>query len=313
VGRLLPVYLDQVSQGGPALEATYNLTREGWLEDWMRLRTGQEEEDIRLAYMTPFFSVNQISAIKPGASILATVTDSEQRVLPALITQRYGEGKSAALTVGDMWRWAMKDAEQQGELGKTWRQLLRWSVTDVPTRVEVEKEESTEGAIPLTRISVQVRDKKFEPQDDATVLLTVKDMNGEIRNLTAEPSLENPGLFTAEYLSEESNGYRIEARVLDGAGVEIGTGEVARALNPEAAEFARLGPDPTVLQRLAGGTGGKMLSLAELGQLPGLLKELDLPVIEIKQRPLWHTPWIFLMALLCFLGEWALRRRSGVI
>ena len=313
VGRLLPVYLDQVSQGGPALEATYNLTREGWLEDWMRLRTGQEEEDIRLAYMTPFFSVNQISAIKPGASILATVTDSEQRVLPALITQRYGEGKSAALTVGDMWRWAMKDAEQQGELGKTWRQLLRWSVTDVPTRVEVEKEESTEGAIPLTRISVQVRDKKFEPQDDATVLLTVKDMNGEIRNLTAEPSLENPGLFTAEYLSEESNGYRIEARVFDGAGVEIGTGEVARALNPEAAEFARLGPDPTVLQRLAGGTGGKMLSLAELGQLPGLLKELDLPVIEIKQRPLWHTPWIFLMALLCFLGEWALRRRSGVI
>lgn len=313
VGRLLPVYLDQTSQGGPALEATYNLTREGWLEDWMRLRASQEQEDIRLAYMTPFYAVNQISAIKPGASILSTVTDSADRVLPALVTQRYGEGKSGALTVGDMWRWSMKDAEQQAEAGKMWRQLLRWSVTGVPARVEVEKEESSEGAIPLTRISVRVRDKAFEPQDDATVLLTVKEVNGGSRNLTAEPSLEQPGLFTAEYLSEESNGYRIEARVLDGAGVEIGTGEVARALNPEAAEFARLGPDPGLLQRLAEGSGGKLLSLPELGQLPGLLKELDLPVVEIKQTPLWHTPWLFLIALLCFLGEWALRRRSGVI
>ncbi len=313
VGRLLPVYLDQIGKGAPALDATYNLTREGSLEDWMRLRAGQEEEDIRLAYMPPFFAVNQISAIKPGASILATVTDSEQRVLPALITQRYGEGKSGARAVGDIWRWAMKDAEQQAEVGKMWRQLLRWSVTDVPARVEVEKEESTEGAIPMTKVSVRVRDKAFVPQDDATVLLTVKEVNGVSRAITAEPSLDEPGLFTAEYLAEESDGYRIEARVLDGAGVEVGKGEVARALNPEAAEFARLGPDPVLLGRLAEGTGGKLLTLADLGQLPALLSELDLPAVEVKQTPLWHSPWLFLIALLCFLGEWALRRRSGVI
>lgn len=313
VGRLLPVYLDQTSKDGPALEATYNLTREGWLEDWMRHRSAQEEEDIRLAYMTPFFAVNQISAIKPGASILSTVTDSEQRVLPALITQRYGEGKSAALTIGDIWRWAMKDSEQQAEVGKMWRQLLRWTVTDVPSRVEVEKEELSEGAIPLTRISVQVRNQVFEPQDDATVFLSVKDLDGTSRNITAEPSLDQPGLFTAEYLSEDSGGYRIEARVVDGEGKEIGKGEVARALNSEAEEFARLGPDPSLLAPLASMSGGKLLTIAEIGQLPAMLKELDIPVIEVKQTPLWHTPWLFLIALLCFLGEWALRRRHGVI
>lgn len=313
VGRILPIYLDQTSKGGPALEATYDLTREGRLEDWMRLRAGQEEEDIRLAYMPPFFAVNQIAAIKPGASILATVTDSEQRVHPALVTQRYGEGKTAAVAVGDIWRWAMKDAEQQAEAGKMWRQLLRWAVTDVAARVEVEKEERSEGAIPMTKVSVRVRDEAYAPQDDATVLLTVKEVNGPSRQLTAEASLDEPGLFTAEYLSEESDGYRIEARVLDGTGLEIGRGEVARALNPEAAEFARLGPDASVLGRLAEVSGGELLSLAELGRLPGLLRELDLPLVEIKQIPLWHSPWLFLIALLCFLGEWALRRRGGVI
>lgn len=313
VGRLLPVYLDQRSRENAALEATYDLTREGRLEDWMRLRAEEEEEDIRLAYMPPFFAVNQLAAVKPGASVLATVTDSEQRVHPALVTQRYGEGKTAALAVGDMWRWAMKDAEQQAEAGKMWRQLLRWSVTDVAGRVEVEKEESSEGAIPVTRVSVRVRDEAFAPQDDATVLLTVKEVDGSSRQLTAEASLDEPGLFTAEYLSEESDGYRIEARVLDGAGLEIGKGEVARALNPEAAEFARLGPDPTPLARLAEASGGKLLSLEELGRLPGLLRELDLPVVETKRTPLWHGPWLFLIALLCFLGEWTLRRRGGVI
>lgn len=313
VGRLLPVYLDQIAAGGPALNATYNLTREGWLEDWMRLRTSQEKEEIRLAYMMPFYSVNQISAIKPGASILATVTDSEERVLPALVTQRYGEGKSAALMIGDIWRWAMKDKEQQEEVGKMWRQLLRWTVTDVPTRVEITKEERNEGAIPLTRLSVHVRDEAFEPQDDATVLLTVKDLNGTVRSLSAEPSLEQPGVFTADYLTEESNGYRIEAKVLDGTGKELGGGEIARALNPESEEFSRLGPDSVLLGRLAEVSGGKLVTLDALEQLPALLRSLDLPVVEVKQTPLWHAPWLFLLALLCFLGEWGLRRRHGVL
>ncbi|MCB1207590.1 MAG: hypothetical protein KDN18_25285, partial [Verrucomicrobiae bacterium] len=254
-GRLLPVYLDQKEPGGPALDATYNLTREGWLEDWMRLRAGQDEEEIRLAYMPPFFAINRLPTIKPGASILSTVTDSEGRVLPALVTQRYGEGRAGALAVADFWRWGMKDTEQQAELAKMWRQFLRWTVTDVPARVELTKEESNDGAIPVTRLSVRVRDLKYDPQDDATVLVTVKDLDGTSRNLTAEPSLEEPGLFTAEYLSEESEGYRIEAKVIDGNGEEIGAGEAARSLNPEAAEFAHLGPDPSVLERLAKVTG----------------------------------------------------------
>lgn len=313
IGRLLPVYLDRKEPGGPSLDATYNLTREGWLEDWMRLRAGQEEEEIRLAYMPPFFAVNRLPSIKPGASILSTVTDGEGRVLPALVTQRYGEGRSAAVAVADFWRWGMKDAEQQAELGKMWRQLLRWSVTDVPSRVEVTKSATNDGAIPVTRIAVRVRDLQHEAQDDATVLLKVSDLDGSVRRLVAEPSLDEPGLFTAEHLSEESAGYRIEAEVIDGEGKEIGGGEVARTFNPEAAEFARLGPDPSLLNRLAEATGGEVLRPGELSRLPGLLGELDLPVVEVRQRPLWHTPWLFLIALACFLGEWGLRRRKGAI
>lgn len=313
VGRMLPVYLDGTGRGGPALEATYNLTREGWLEPWMRLRASQEEEDIRLAYMTPFYSINQIQAIKPGASILATVVDSESRTLPALVTQRYGEGKTAALTIGDIWRWAMKDAEQQMEVAKAWRQLIRWSVAEVPSRVEMTMTSEDKGGLPLTQLAVRVRDDAFAPQDDASVILTVTDLDGSTTQIPADPSLEQPGLFTAEYLSGDSEGYRIEAEVRDGDGLIIGTDQAARTFNPAAQEFASIGPNPEPLQQIADATGGEMLALADIGKLPDLLKDLDLPVVEVRQTPLWHTPWLFLIALACFLGEWALRRRQGVL
>jgi uncharacterized membrane protein len=313
IGRLLPVYLEELGRGGPSLEASFNLTREGWLAPWMRLRASKEEEITRLAYMPAFFSMNQIRAIKPGASVLATVSDSEERTLPALITQRYGEGKAAAVTVADLWRWGMKDPEQQGELAKTWRQLLRWSVTEVPSRVELTKEEVDAGGLPLTKLSVRVRDETFAPQDDANVVLTITGESGETTQLNGEPSLEEPGLFTAEYASETSPGYRIEATVVDGDGVEVGTAEAARTFNPDALELARIGPDRKRLEQIAAATGGKVLGLEEIGDLPALLKKLELPVSEVRQRPLWHTPWLFLLALAFVLGEWILRRKQGIL
>lgn len=313
IGRVLPVYLDKIRNGPPSLESAFDLTREGWLEPWMRLRSSKDEETNRLAYMTPFFAVNQVSAIKPGASILSTVIDSERRTLPAIITQRYGEGKSAAVTIADFWRWGMKDPEQQENLARSWRQLVRWAINEVPSRVELEKEEVNSGPLPLTKLSVRVQTKTFDPQDDATVILTVSHEDGETSTLSAEPSLTDPGLFTTEYASENPSGYRVQASVLDGEGEEIGTDEIARTINPEADEFAKLGPNQSTLERIAAETGGKMLRLDELAELPALLKTLDLPISEVRQRPLWHTPWLFLIALACFLGEWVIRRRQGIL
>jgi len=313
VSRLLPVYLDPLGKPDAVLDATWDLSREGWLEPWMRHRADNEQENIRLAYMTPFFSVNQLSAIKPGASLLATVTDPNGRVLPALTVQRYGNGRSAALAVADMWRWGMKDAEQQAELGRAWRQLFRWAVAETPTRVELRELSDESAPSALTRVAVQVRTPAFEPQDDASVVLTAVNRDGTRTILPIEPSLDEPGAFTAEYLNSGGRGFRIEASVRDGSGTELGSDEIASARNDEAAEFARLGPNLKPLSRIAAATGGKLLTLAELDQLPGLLGELDFPIMETRQHPLWHTPWLFLAALLCFLGEWTLRRRHGIL
>ncbi len=45
VGRMLPVYLYQAGAVSPVEDARFNLTREGWLEPWMRLRSTENDEE----------------------------------------------------------------------------------------------------------------------------------------------------------------------------------------------------------------------------------------------------------------------------
>ncbi|TXT16631.1 MAG: membrane protein [Planctomycetota bacterium] len=87
VGDMLPVYLDR---GDPTTtDAGYrlSLTREGWLQPWVRTRTNESEESKRLAAMPGFKSLNGVQAIKPGASVLAQVTSADDKESPALVVQ----------------------------------------------------------------------------------------------------------------------------------------------------------------------------------------------------------------------------------
>ena len=103
----------------------------------MRLRQKKDEEEARLAFMPEFHAANRVPAIKPGASLLAVATDAGGGRYPALVTQRYGVGRTAAYLLGDVWRWGMKSPELRADMEKSWRQLMRWLVVDSPDLIEV--------------------------------------------------------------------------------------------------------------------------------------------------------------------------------
>ena len=106
-----------------------------------------------------------------------------------------------ALTVGDVWRWGMRDANAHRDMDKAWRQLLRWLVTDVPNRVDLAVERQPEDPNGTVSLRVRVRDPKFQPLDNASVSLEVQPvmvqaaaepMTNSIR-LHAEPSARRTG------------------------------------------------------------------------------------------------------------------------
>lgn len=315
VGRMLPVYLDKLGASSHVQDAKFSITREGWLEPWTRLRTEQEQDEQRLAQMPAFWAVNQSTSIKPGATILASVTDGQQRRFPALVTQRYGTGRTVALTIGDLWRWGMKDAEQHADMDKAWRQLLRWLVVDVPDRIELQAAISQVSGQALTRMSVRVHDAAFRPQDDASVQIEVQPPGEQAKPATvfAEPSLKEPGLFDAEHYPRAAGGYRVKATVKDGAGKVLGEKTAGFALNPLADEMAVLAPNRAFMERLAADSGGQFLALKDVAKLAEILPKLEMPQMERKSQPVWHNPWWMIAVLALLVGEWALRRSAGVI
>lgn len=315
VGRMLPVYLDRVSRVPPLQNARMDMTREGWLEPWMRLRPSQEEDERRLSSMPGFHSVNPIFSIKPGASVLATVS-TQDATFPALAAQRFGEGRVLALMVGDLWRWGMSDPEAMKDQERFWRQLMRWLVVDVPDRVQV----SAELGAQSVKLAVRVREASFEPMDDALVRLEVTAPDGNTSQLYGEPSLKEAGLFEAEFFPKLPGAYRAEAKVERAGGEADAPARAAFAsvkstgwvFQPLVQEMARLVPAREALQLLADSTGGRVLTLDELGSLPDLLRAVEVPVQETLSEPLWHSP-VFFVLILGLLGvEWLLRRKGGM-
>jgi uncharacterized membrane protein len=313
VGELLPVYLN----GSPAAPSPgahrLVLTREGWLQPWVRTRKTEEEERKRLAVMPDFQTLSRVGRIKPGAVTLAEASDDEGHHVPALVCQTFGKGHVAALLVGDLWRWGMRrDNAEESDLERSWRQTARWLVSDVPGRVEASIRPKAESATPAIEIAVRVRDAEYRPLDNAKVALKLTLPDGGAIAIDAEPDSREAGLYTTSYVTKHPGAHRIVANAIGPDGATIGEREIGWAAQPAADEFARLTPDREFLATLASRTGGEVVNGDSLGAFVASLPARRAPISEQWTSPLWHHPLYFLIAILCLSAEWGLRRINGL-
>ena len=313
VGDMLPVYLDR---GDPtAADAGYRLllSREGWLQPWVRLRTNETDESKRLTSMPEFKSLNGVQAIKPGASVLAQVTSADGKESPALVVQPFGRGRTAALLIGDLWRWNLKRTDHtESDLEKSWRQTVRWLVSDVPGRVEVESRRSSTGSTPAVQVLVRARDAQFEPLDNANVALHVQTPDGHKIELVAESSDRSPGQYEALFAPRAPGVYRATILVTAADGSEVGQREIGWTVEPQTEEFRTLAANHPLLEQLAKQTGGEVIALDNLDSFVSSLPNRKIPVTETWTYPLWHQSSVFLLAITCLIGEWGLRRWRGM-
>jgi len=265
--------------------------------------------------MSPFHVLNQVRGARPGATVLGTVTAEGGRSFPALIVQRFGNGRAGALTVGDVWRWALGRAELQPDLARFWRQTIRWLVSDVPEQVSVRAERRpAEAGQPVT-LRVRVRDRSFRPADDVQVGLEVTAPDGEKTTLPAMAAAE-AGVYEASYQPRTSSagggGYRARARVTQVDGQPAGEAETGWVLDLDAEEHRSIRANPALLAAIARKTGGQMVALGDLEAFARALPRRGAPIVEPRSHALWHRWPVFLAAVACFAAEWALRRRRGL-
>jgi len=314
VGDMLPVYLDVTGEADPPRDLKFSLTREGWLQAWARIRSTETDERTRLDEMPSFQVLNRTRGIKPGASVIAALSDGRGNDFPAIVVQRYGSGRTGALTIGDFWRWGLTQENLQRDLGKGWRQMIRWLVADTPKRIEFATQKATSENGQVFNLRVRVRDEKFQPMDNANVIVSVSEISKPAPpiRLTAEPSSQEPGVYQASFVSRHPGGYRANAIVTNATGGWVGAAEAGWVSDLAEEEFRSLKPNRASLESLAGKTGGEVITLDKLQNLVDGLPRKKAPVTENWTAPLWHKPAVFLFALGCFVIEWGLRRWKGL-
>jgi len=322
IGDMLPVYLGEPQNlPAPIAGLQMQLTREGWLEPWARLRDTESAEQQVRGEIDRFEVYNRIRGVKPGATVITTAQDPAGGETPGLVVQRFGRGRTAAMLFGDVWKWGMQDADAHVEMDKAWRQMARWLVADVPEQVALTIEPVADDVNGAVTLQVRVRNASYLPLSDAGVTVAVEPVRfgNEVSDapdrsiqLRAEPSLREVGLYEATYVPRLTGGFKVTAVATNTVGAEIGRDEAGWSVDLAADEFRSLTPNFGLMDTLARRTGGRLVDKDELEDFVAELPNESAPVMESWSYPLWHTPAMFAFALGCLLSEWGLRRWKGM-
>ena len=313
IGESLPVYLDQRTLPPENMDYRLALTREGWVQPWVRIESTRESELKRLETMPPFQTLSRSRSIKPGATILANVTGADDQTHPALVVQRFGNGRTAAMLIGDLWRWKLQSENENEDLNKAWRQTLRWLVSETPRRVDVLAEPASDPSqTQLTKIRVNVLDEEFKPQLNAELELKVITPSKKEIVIASEQDSGKVGSYIAEFSSREPGAYRIVATANSSDGELIEARETGWVSDPAVDEFASLQPNRELLQQIADQTDGELVEIANLESFAAAFDSKKVPISETKSIPWWHRWSIFAAAIGLLCAEWGARRMWGL-
>ena len=337
IGELLPLDLrrEATAVQGPL---RLKLTREGWLQPWVRLRTDEESERSRLLDMPTFETLNPAVRVRPGAQVMASVSDEAGQEWPALVVQRFGRGRSAAMCIGDLWRWRMDEGRRtvaaglssgSGQAGEPWdrepsedrgdysraaRQMVRWLVSDVPRRLTVSSTPAPEEGVHTWRVSAAVRDEQFVVREDAQVVVKVTRPDGTTFEQRARPSDDELGRYDTVITAAESGAWICEVTASleeDGDEFEELTATHGWASQPDQQEMARAAVNGSLLNSVAENSRGRVIDWGEIDGFVDALSSTEAPVMEVRSWPIWHQWSVFVAALVCFVGDWGIRRRLG--
>ena len=216
---------------------------------------------------------------------------------PALVVQSFGKGHAAALLIGDLWRWKMRrENHTEDDFDRSWRQTVRWLVSDVPSRVEVTVRPKPDSATPALSLVARLRDAEYHPLDNAKVSFRIDLPGGEKLTVDTEPDAREAGAYSATYVPKKPGAYRFTASAAAPDGSLVGEREFGWAAQPAVDEFARLEPNREFLKSIAAKTGGEVV---DGDHLPAFVKNLSgrsAPITE---------PWTFpaLASAELFLGR----------
>ncbi|MGH9856181.1 MAG: hypothetical protein ACREBD_40630, partial [Blastocatellia bacterium] len=255
---------------------------------------------------------------KPGATVIleANNNNDRNRSAPLLAEERYGRGRTMALTANDTWRWRMESPSQNNSHETFWRQLLRYLVSATPRQYEVaaERDVYTKGDAVVLR--GEVNDKKFNAVADAQVVARITKPSGATAEIPLKINFgerQNGGVndYRNEFTPDENGLYKIEMTARRG-GTTLGEAQSTFLITDRTREFHDAAQNVELLKRAAAETGGKYFPLGDANDLLDEITLLEGKNSERVSKDLWDMPINFMLLIGLAGAEWFLRKRRGL-
>ena len=214
---------------------------------------------------------------KPGAEVLAVHPTRRNQAGPLVVmaTQKFGKGRTVALTADTTWRWyaPMRSAGADGPYQRLWAQAVRWSAhVDTKTRkaspsIVLRQDHAHLPAGKEVRLRASVRGIEDPAGGQAEVRLAVVDARGATaytRQLTATGDV---GTYEGTYRADKAGKFTLRAWVADKAGGKLCQDELPLAVAGHSAETDRTARDRKTLTAIAVDSGGQNADIKHLPKL----------------------------------------------
>ena len=252
---------------------------------------------------------------KPGATVLIEhpVLQYQNQALPLLATQRYGSGRSMALTTASTWRWQMLMPSEDDSHQRIWRQSLRWLAQGALERVTINFDRPFYNQGDSVSVSATVLDAEYEPDNNASLYLQRTDPLGDVSDVAMEWDIDEDGVYRSQITADAEGIYRVLVDVASAAGTGMETEKKAAfVVTPSLREFNNAGLDSGMLGRIAEASGGRYYGLPQIRQLVDEIEHVPGAYSQEVQEDLWDKPFLLVLLIALMSLDWMARRYRGL-
>ncbi len=315
VQTMLPVRFNAEAEWEKIAETVYPvLTPEGRSSLVMTLENEVELNDRIWSRMAPMDQLPPLLSAKPGATVLAVLSDSTARDqgYPLVAWQRYGTGKCMSIASDRLWRLRYRTGDKYH--WRVWSQCIQFMTLSrlmgEHKRIRLETDRSVYAVDGQCRLYAHVMDDNFEPIVQSGFEVVVSGLDGAAaqQRIKLQPDRSQPGLYEGYFSPPGPGRYRMEANEDDrkvSSTTEFQVSDVRQ-------ELLDTDMRPEHLQRIADLTGGAKLGVRELPELTSLVKGGLVITTVRSERPLWDNGIVALLLVGLLGAEWILRRRHDL-
>ncbi|HJQ69992.1 MAG TPA: hypothetical protein VKA70_13525 [Blastocatellia bacterium] len=316
IADLLPVYIESENAlAGESQNFKAEPSARGRDNPAARLAEQPEQNQKAWEQMPAITLPEVITNTKPGASVIldARSVKDKNRVVPLLVEERYGRGRTLALLASDTWRWRMMLESKNRSFETFWTNLLRYTVDSVRHKVEAASDRSFYGRGEQVRLRVEVADEKYNNVADARVSAKVTTPTGRTVEVSLKPAIEG-GFegYLGTLAAEEDGLHKVEVTTRSDSTGATGFAEASFLVGPLNREARDAAQNRELLKRIAAETGGNYYSPANAVDLVEDLTHTEGPNSMRETRDLWDMPINFMLLVALAAAEWFVRKRKGL-